>query len=294
MEITPPERASSPDARVDIRRVGGNLHPLGDLFHRLMTASWPATIAFIFVTYLSANCVFAVVYALIGDLDHARAGSFEDCFFFSVQTMATIGYGVISPKGTVTNLVVSFEAITGIIAAALTTGLVFAKFSRPTARLLFTRTALIGTMDGKRVLMFRIANERSNRIMEATVHIALTRNERTKEGQPFRRIYDLKLQRDSSAIFVLTWMVFHTVDESSPLYGETAESLAKSDATIIVSLIGTDETLAQTVHSRHTYEHDEIIFDARFVDVLRSDAQGRILDFTRFHTYELVEEPDEG
>lgn len=287
-EVTPPPRENLAEAALNIRRIGGRLHPLRDLFHTLMTASWPVMIGFIFAIYMTLNVLFACVYLALGDgIDHATHGSFEDAFFFSVQTLATIGYGGMTPHGTLANAVVTVESFTGTVAAALTTGLVFAKFSRPTSRILFTRTALVGTVDGKRVLMFRIANERSNRIMEASVHVALTRNETTREGQPFRRIYDLKLQRDTSAMFVLTWMVFHTIDESSPLWGVDLAKLKEVQASLIVSLVGTDETLSQQVHARHAYDWQAIVFDARFVDVLRMEDGARVLDFDRFHTYTI-------
>jgi inward rectifier potassium channel len=269
------------------------MHPLQDLFHRLMTASWPATIGFVFVAYVLLNVVFALVYLALGDcIVNARPGRIEDAFFFSVQTMATIGYGVMTPRGTVANLVVSMEAIFGIVAAAVVTGLVFAKFSRPTARLRFSHVAVVGTIDGQRVLSLRLANERNNRLMEASAHVVLLRDEVTREGHRYRRMRDLPLQRDRSAVFALSWTLLHTIDETSLLWGETAESLAQKNASLIVIITGTDEGLLQAVHARKGYDAEAIVFGARFVDVFEEDGQGRVLNLDRIHSYVL--EPGEG
>lgn len=291
-EVTPEPVVSEFDSRIQIRRIGGDAHPLRDFYHRMMTTSWPFTIAFVFVMYLLGNVVFACVYLALGDaIDHARPHSFEDAFFFSVQTMATIGYGGMTPKGTVANLVVTAEAISGIIAASLTTGLVFAKFSRPTSRVIFSRRALVGVVDGKRVLVFRVANERSNRIMEASMQVVYTRDETTKEGGSLRRMYELQLQRSTSAVFALSWAVFHTIDDSSPLANATPESLEKEQGAIIVSMTGIDETLAQTVHARKAYDWTTIVFGATFVDIFRNEAGERVMDLSKLHTY-VVDEPD--
>jgi len=285
-EVTPEPQQSMFDARILVRRIGGNSHPLRDFYHRMMTASWPFTIAFVFAMYLLGNVVFACVYLVLGNaIAHARPHSFEDAFFFSVQTMATIGYGSMTPNGTVANLVVTFEAISGIIAAALTTGLVFAKFSRPTSRVIFSRHALFGVVDGKRVFTFRVANERSNRIMEASMKVVFTKNETTREGGSLRRMYELPLQRSTSAVFALSWVVFHTIDESSPLANVTRESMEKDEAAIVVSMAGIDETLSQAVHARKAYDAKTVAFDAAFVDIFRMEDGERVLDLSKLHTY---------
>ncbi len=285
-EITPDLGISLFDQRIAIRRIGGNSHPLRDFYHRMMTASWATTIAFVFVMYLVGNVFFACIYLALGNaIEHARPHNFEDAFFFSVQTMATIGYGMMTPNGTAANLVVTFEAISGIIAASLTTGLVFAKFSRPTSRLIFSRRILTGVVDGKRVLTFRVANERSNRIMEASMRVVFTRNETTKEGNTLRRMYALPLQRSDSAVFALSWVLFHTIDDNSPFASETMESLVKSEAAIIVSMSGIDDTLAQTVHARHAYDWTQVVFGATFVDIFREEDGQRVLDLSKLHNY---------
>jgi len=285
-EITPAPRVSSLDSPDFMRREGVGGHPLEDLFHRLMTASWAVTTGFLFAVFVAWNVAFACVYLWLGDaITNAHPGSFEDAFFFSVQTMATIGYGVMTPRGTVANLVVSVEAFMGLVSTALMTGLVFAKFARPTARVRFAHTAVVGQVDGKPVLMLRVANERSNRLMEASAHVVLLRDETSSEGIRFRRMRDLALQRDRSVIFALSWTLMHTIDETSPLYGMSPEQLRDVHAALIVTLSGTDEVLMQSVHARHAYDWESVIYGARFVDVFADTPTGRVLRMDRLHTY---------
>ncbi len=293
-EVTPEPRVSSLDRPDYLRREGVGGHPLEDLFHRLMTASWATTIGFLFAVFVAVNVLFAGVYLWLGDvITNARPGSFEDAFFFSVQTMATIGYGVMTPRGTVANLVVSLEAFGGLLSTALMTGLVFAKFARPTARVRFSHTAVVGQVDGKPVLMVRIANERSNRLMEAVAHLVLLKDEVSAEGARFRRMRDLPLQRDRSVMFALSWTLMHTIDEASPLCGLSPEQLRSLNAALIVTVSGTDEVLMQTVHARHAYEWESVIDGAQFADVFQSTPKGRVLRLDRLHTY-VPEERSQG
>jgi len=166
----------------------------------------------------------------------------------------------------------------------MVTGLMFARFSRPTARVLFSRVAVIAPYNGVPTLMMRVANERRNQILEAQIGVSLLRDEVTKEGQFIRRFYDLKLVRSQTRIFSLSWLVMHEIDESSPLYGETLESMIQAQPDIVVTLTGLDETVAQTVHARHYYIAEEILWNMRFVDIFSTKPDGRrLLDLTRFH-----------
>ncbi len=268
-----------------VRRVGGDLHPLADFYHTLMRASWPVTFGVIFAGLVGINVVYALVYLAIGDgIEGVRPGNFEDAFFFSVQTLATIGYGKMVPVARAAHVVVMFEAFTGVLVTALTTGLLFAKFSRPTAKVLFSREVIIAPHDGKPTLMFRLANERGNRIVQATVRVSVLRYKTTLEGQTMRKLIDLKLERSDSAMFAITWTVFHAIDEASPFFAATAASLAKEKIGIVVSLIGLDETISQTVHARHSWDHEQILFNRHFVDVLVDNDDGsRTLDLGKFH-----------
>ena len=193
-----------------------------DLYHALLTASWGVLFALLAGAYAVFNLVFALLYRLQdGSIFNAKPGSFMDAFFFSVQTMATIGYGDMHPATLYANLLVTVEVLLGLTGFALATGLVFARFSRPTARIMFSRYAVVTTHDGRRMLMFRAANQRRNRILEARASLMLVRNEWTKEGTVMRRFYDLKLTRSHNPTFALTWTVMHPIDGESPLKGVT-------------------------------------------------------------------------
>jgi len=260
-----------------------------------MRANWPATFAGIFAALILINVLFAVAYVTLGDgVEGVRPGNFEDCFFFSVQTLATIGYGKMVPVTRAAHVVVTIEAFTGVLVTALTTGLLFAKFSKPTARVLFSRVALIAPYDGVPTLMFRIANERSNRIVQASVKVSAVLTVVTKEGETMRRLVDLKLQRSDSAMFAITWTVFHPIDASSPLHGLSEKEIAERKIGVVATLIGLDETLSQTVHARNSWDADHILVGRRFVDVLTDHEDGsRTMDLTKFHDTVPVVAPRE-
>ena len=268
----------------EVVAIGLPASPLRDLYHSLLTCSWRSFFGLVLLAYLGANAVFALGYLAIGDgIEEARPGSFADAFFFSVQTMATIGYGKMAPRGLAANALVAVEALVGLLGLALVTGLVFAKFSRPTARVMFSRVAVVTTFDGVPSLLFRMANARGNQIVEAQVHLVFLRTERTPEGEEVRRVHDLHLRRSRSAFFQLTWLAVHPIDAASPFHGETPESLRAKEVDLVVSLTGVDESLSQTVHARHAYSPDQILFGHRFVDVLTWMPDGRrAIDYRKF------------
>ena len=256
-----------------------------DLYAWFLSLSWRSVLTLLAGIYLLVNVVFALLYLADPDgIAHARPGSFADAFFFSVQTMATIGYGTLYPQTLFANIIVTAETIVGLLSFALITGLLFTRFSRPSARVLFSNVAVVAPFDGVPTLMFRMANARRNNILQAEVRVTLLRSEATKEGQDIQRQRDLKLMRHQSSFFGLSWTVAHPIDESSPLYGETAESMRECGAVIVVLLAGTDETLNQTVHARFAYTAEQILWNHRFVDVLTRDTSGqRIIDLRNFH-----------
>jgi inward rectifier potassium channel len=257
-----------------------------DVYHGLISRSWWRLLALVGAVYIVANLLFATLYRL-GGACVTGAHSFADFFFFSVQTMSTIGYGTMSPQSTYAHLLVTLQAFAGTLFVALVTGLVFAKFSRPTARVLWSRNVVVFERGGKRYLQFRMANERANQIVEAQLRLALARNEVTPDGERQRRFYDLKLQRDRNVIFVLSWTGVHEIDPSSPLYGLTIEEMQAQTLQLICSLIGIDETFSQQVHSRHFYVAGDIVFDKRFADILGTSEDGtRFVDYSRWN--ELV------
>lgn len=259
---------------------------LTDLYHFLIDRSWTHLLGLCAAVYLAANLVFALLYHLGGDCV-SGARSYRDLFFFSVQTLSTIGYGAMAPKTTWAHALVTVQAFSGTIFLAMTTGLVFAKFSRPTARVMWSRRAVLVERGGKRLLMFRMANERANQIVEAQLRVAVARNELTPDGERMRRFHDLALQRDRNVIFVLTWTAIHEIDAKSPLYGLSIEDMKTQGIQLVCSLIGIDETFSQQVHARNSYLPDDFVENMRFADIIGNNPDGsRYVDYARFH--ELV------
>jgi len=273
-----------------IVRRGPRPRPGRDIYHALLTMSWPAMIGLTVGAYLVINFLFALLYAADEGIANASPGSLVDAFFFSVQTMATIGYGAMYPKTLFANIVVSFETVVGLLSFALMTGLWFTRFSRPTARVVFSRVAVVAPYDGVPTLMVRMANERRNQILQAEVRVTLVIDERTKEGTEVRRLHELPLVRDHSPFFGLSWMVMHPLDKASPLASRTQASLAASEAQIVVTLAGIDETLNQTVHARYAYECRDIRWNHAFVDILYRDPDGqRVIDLGLLHDTRALE-----
>ena len=274
---------ASPSPVYKVVTVGAPRVTLRDFYYQFLRLGWPAALTSIVVIWLGINAVFAALYLAVGGVAGSRARSFWDAFCFSVQTMGTIGYGSMYPTSVAANTIMVAESVTSLIVTAVATGLVFAKFSRSTARVAFARNAAIAPMDGVPSLMVRVGNERGNSILEATARLVLMRTEVLKEGTTFYRMVDLPLLRDRSPAMARSWTVVHPIDDKSPLYGATPESLAKAEAEIIVSLVGMDDTYLQPVHARTRYLHTEIAWGARHADVLSEDGDGNlVLDVRRF------------
>jgi inward rectifier potassium channel len=257
-----------------------------DLYHFVLARSWPTFFAVVAATFLGANLLFACAYlAQPGCIAHARPGSFEDAFYFSVQTIATIGYGGMYPLTRYAHIVVVLEAMTGMLGIAVITGLTFTRFARPAARVLFANTVTITPRDGVPHLMFRMANWRRNRIVEAQLRVILLVTERTREGEVLRRQVDVPLVRDRTALFFLTWTAMHRIDADSPFHGPDALArLGEQRAELYLSLMDFDETIGQTIAARHEYVLADIVAGARFADVLGNDARGRFqIDYSKFH-----------
>lgn len=273
------------DGSINIVRRGLPTAPLADLYHRLLSIGWSRLLLLLLGFYLLFNALFAGLYLLAGDgLENMRPGSFVDAFAFSVQTMATIGYGKIVPVRPIAHVLVTLESLFGLMATAMMTGLFFAKFSRPTARILFSRVAVMMTRDGKQSLIFRVGNTRGNQVVEAQLRLWLFRTEQTQEGEQMRRFYELPLVRSFSPVFAMTWSAQHIIDPGSMLFGQSVTDLENTAAELVVTLVGIDNTLAQPVHARHGYRAGDILTQARFVDILSTDERGRrIIDYSRFH-----------
>jgi inward rectifier potassium channel len=263
-----------------------------DVYHHLLTSSWAFLLLQIAAAFFAINALFALGYYFDGGIENARPGSFSDVFFFSIETMATIGYGRMAPVTLIAHILVSFEALTGLIGLALVTGLIFAKFSRPSARVRFSRYAVISRRDGVPSLMFRMANVRANQIVEAHVRVLLARSEVTSEGEDVWRFYDLELRRVSNATFRHSWTVIHPISPQSPLYGSSPDSLAAAFAEIVVSMTGIDGAFMQTVHARHLYNSGDIIWGARLSDIMVRSGQGNFaIDYGKFDDVDQTEVP---
>jgi inward rectifier potassium channel len=274
-------------------RLGFHTSWHSDFYYRTLVWSWWAFLLMGSGFYLALNVVFAGLYLLVpGAIDHARPGSFTDAFFFSIQTMATIGYGVLSPSGTYANIVVTAETMVSLVFITFTTGITFARFSRPIGRVSFSRVATVAPHNGVPTLSVRLSNSRQNQILEADVGITLLRNELSAEGQTMRRFYDLPLARGHTPIFALTFTAMHAIDESSPLFGATPDSLAAEGAELLVTLTGLDETMSQTIHARTSFGPEDILFGLRFMDMFGYTETGRlVLNYDVFHAVTKVDEP---
>ena len=282
-----PRLFRAPGADYQIQVIGDRSSPLRDFYHALLRMPWSATIAVIAVSFLVVNALFALGFLLTGGVANAHPGSFADAFFFSAQTMGTIGYGAMYPQSTAANALVVAEAIAGLTLTALATGLVFSKFSRSTARVAFTRQAVISPVDGVPTVMFRMSNERGNQIVDAQVRLVLSRTERTAEGNTFYRMYDLALTRERIPSLSRSWTVFHRIVPGSPLYQLTPEKAHEQAVELGASVVGLDDITMQTVHASHRYFGRHILWGARHRDVLSEDAAGDlILDLGKFHDVE--------
>jgi inward rectifier potassium channel len=268
----------------EIVRIGNAKHVISDLYALLLDAAWWQLASSIILLYALSNIIFAFTYLILGDaIDKARPDSFQDAFFFSVQTMATIGYGKMTPNGLGGNILVSIEALFGLSFFAMMTGMVFAKLSRPTARVLFSDVAVIGPYDETPHFMLRLANQRGNRIVDAKIQLVILVDAVSKEGIRMRRFYDLPVARSHVPLMQYTWTIMHAIDKDSPLYKMDKKALEAVRAEIIVSLTGLDETYAQTIHARRSYIADEILCDAVFEDIMKRDQDRLEINYTRFH-----------
>jgi inward rectifier potassium channel len=254
-----------------------------DLYHRALTISWPAFFVTLAVLFLLLNSIFATLYQLGGaSIANQNPHGFAGAFFFSVETLATVGYGDMHPQTFYAHSVATLEIFVGMSGIALATGMIFARFSRPRAKIMFSRYAIVRPIDGQTTLMVRTANARQNVIVEARARLRLMRVERSSEGYVLRKIYDLVLVRDQQPMFYLGWNLMHVIDETSPLYGQTPESLAEQDASLLITIEGSDENTAQTMQARYSWPSEDIRWRHRFVDLIREENGVSHIDYTHF------------
>jgi len=249
--------------------------PWRDTFHFCMMISWPALIALMASVFVVLNLFFALLYiAVPGSVANLNPPNLIGAFFFSVETIATVGYGDMHPGSVYGHVISSIEIFFGVVSVAVMTGIMFARFSRPRALVRFAKVSVVTPVDGKQILMIRAANCRQNIVMETTAQLRLLRQTRDGEDFMLRRVDDLKLVRSDYPIFIFGWNLMHIIDESSPLAGETTESLALSQAMINLTLSGTDETTGQVLMARHHYKADEIRFNYRYREMLTRTPDG--------------------
>ena len=292
------KRLLNPDGSFNVARRGLGFWSSLSIYHALLRMSWPRFLATLAAAYLAANALFAAGYlacgpgALAGDVP-APEGPFLRAFFFSVQTLATIGFGQITPASIAANLLVVLESLVGVLGFALATGLLFARVSRPRALVVFSRRAVIAPYRDGRAFMLRIANGRRSEIIELQAKIVLSMFEGT-DGTRMRRFHNLALERQRVAFFPLTWTLVHPIDADSPLYGRTAAELADMQAEFLVLLTGIEETFSQTVHARSSYAAGDVAWGARFAGIFdRDQDEGDLtVDIARLHDIEPAALPE--
>jgi inward rectifier potassium channel len=285
-------RQKRSDPRSHLIRVGHReIETLGldqgfwsDLYHRSMTVYWPVFFGSAALIFVALNAVFAVLYSF-GDEPIANVSTerFLELFYFSIETLATVGYGDMHPQTDYGHFIATIEIFTGMCFLAVLTGLVFARFSRPRARFVFADNPVVGMRDGRPTLMIRMANARHNSISRATARLWLLRMEKSMEGDQFRRFHELKVERGEHPIFMLSWTIFHIIDEHSPLHGATERTMAEADASIVLNVGGLDDASAQQLYARRVYGAEDIRWGYRYRDITGVSPEGRYqLDYTKF------------
>jgi inward rectifier potassium channel len=273
-------------------KVGTEAWKWRDVYRWLLGLSWPQFAAFVAVVYVGLNLLFALVYSVEHDSIAGATTSewFLDCFFFSVQTLATVGYGHMYPQTIYGHMVSTVEIMVGVFLLAVMTGLIFVRFSRPVARVLFSRSIVIGPLNGKPTLMIRIGNENHHSMVEAKFRIMYSRDQQLIEGGDFRYFYDLKLHFDRLTVFPAALTLRHEIDHESPLYGATAESLEAERALFLVSVVGIDPVIAAEVQTQKDYTFRDLKFGHRFVEIYTQHGGGKLtVDYGHLHDTEQVE-----
>lgn len=284
-------RAINRDGTFNVHRKGTRLRDV-NVYLKLIDTTWPRFLLIVLAAFLLINVIFAGIYLALG-IEHLQGvepemGAFVNAFFFSIHTLTTVGYGNIYPRGVAANSVSAIEAATGLMVFAIGTGLLYGRFSRPSARILFSDHALIAPYQDGASLQFRVTNARSNVLMDLEARVLLMTVEPV--GGKLKRDYvELPLERRRVYFFPLTWTVVHPIDSASPLYGKTAQDLARTSSEILILLQGFDDTFSQVVHARYSYRHDEILWGAKFVQAFHVNPEGDlVLDVNRIHELTML------
>jgi inward rectifier potassium channel len=269
---------------IAIKRTGSDEVFWGDLYHRFLRLSWLAFFGYLLMSYFLVNLFFAMIYNFFpGCIAHIEGGDLFSCFAFSVQTLSTVGYGFFYPQSTAAHVIVTAESAVGMFFTAVLTGLIFAKFARPSARILFSSCALLTKRNGKPALILRLCNTRGNRVFEGRARLSLLRDEVTSEGERFRRFHDLKIVSSSSPVFSLTWTLIHLIDEDSPLAILTPEQMAQEGSEFHVMFSGLDQDMSQTITASTNYSAESIIRAKKFADMIHLEGRVRVIDYSKLH-----------
>lgn len=287
-------RLINSDGSFNARRVNVSFWAWLDIFHRLTVLSWPRFFGVVFLIYFVVNCFFSLLYMLLGveNLQGIQAtdmvGQFWGAFFFSAQTLTTVGYGHVSPAGLTVSALSSIESLVGVLGFAIASGLVYGRFSRPIPKILFSRNAIFAPYLDINGWMFRMINESPTELVDIRVDVSMSRLETLPSGQRSRRYYPLKLERSQVNFFPLSWTIVHPIVEESPLYGATEESLAESDTEFLVYVRATEETFLQPVHARYSFRFEEIVWGAKFIPMFDSSTTEEIVsvDVQKVHDFE--------
>lgn len=296
--VTKRQRTINKDGSINVKRKGLPFFRTTDVYNNLISMSWPRFWVVIVSGYLTTNLIFAIIYNLTGieNLRGADGGNlfehFYNAFFFSAQTLSTVGYGHISPKGFLTNTIAAFESMLGLLAFALATGLLYGRFSRPSAKIVFSDNMLVAPyLQGERGLMFRLANMRANTLIDLEVSVVFSYNEEV-DGKTVRKFFPLSLERTKANILTLSWTVVHPLNDDSPLKHITHDELERTNANFAVLLKAYDDAFSETVHSRTSYQYDEVIWGARFIPAFYADEDGKmILDLGKISEFAQAELP---
>src|SRR5467141_1719363 len=288
-----PKPVSVRSGQIEFLKVNAGRVEWRDAYQWLLGLTWPQFAAFVAAVYVVLNLVFATLFMIGGNsIAGIRPGSFLDSFFFSIQTLATVGYGHWYPQTLYGHIVTTIEIMSGVFLLAVMTGLIFVRFSRPTARVLFSKSAVIAPLNGKPTLMVRIGNENHHSMVEAKFRIMFSRDEQLAEGGDFRYFYDLKLHFDQLTVFPAALTLRHEINEKSPLCGATLESLEGERALFFVSVVGIDPVIAAEVQTQKDYTWRELRFGHRFVEIYTQEEGRLTVDYGRLHDTEPVQRAD--
>jgi inward rectifier potassium channel len=290
------KRIMRPDGTLNVVRLGHGFWQSLNVYQHMITVTWPRFFLYVLAFYIAANAAFACLYIAAGP-GAIQGGEpnapWHNAIFFSVQTIATIGYGQMTPKGTAANALVAFEALSGLMGFALITGILFARFSRPSAHILRSKVALVSPYQGTSTgLMFRVANGRESQLIDVKATVTYSWMDHPAEGRPIRRFRQLPLERDSVVLLPTQWVIVHPIDENSPFYNRTQQQILDADPEVFVSLSATEETFSQTVHTRFSYADSDIVCGGKFTDLFGTTADGVLsIDLAKISDFDRVPLP---